>query len=188
MAGVDRVALRDITFQVQPRTLVGLSGANGSGKTTLLRILAGILFPTSGKVESSDRLTYIGAAERQFQERITGYENLRFYARLESIALSEIIPACEAMGLSSANAHEPVWMYSSGMKHRLALARSLMGKSELILLDEPTRSLDKEGRHEVGERLKDLRERSTIIVASHDMDILALCDRVIGLEAGRIIS
>lgn len=133
-------------------------------------------------------MTYISAAERQFSERLTGFENLRFFARIGGIPLSEIRPACAAIGLQDTAVDEPVWTYSSGMKHRLALARALLGKSELVLLDEPTRSLDKAGRADIAVQLRTLKEHATVIVATHDEDILAACDRVIRLEEGRLAS
>lgn len=141
--------------------------------------MAGILFPSSGFVRVPKSLTYISAADRQFHERLTGYQNLRFFARLSDVSPAEIAPACEAMGLSRATIDEQVWTYSSGMKHRLSLARALLGKSELLLLDEPTRSLDDAGRRDLKDRLKSID--AAIVVASHDADFLTGADRVVKL-------
>jgi ABC-type multidrug transport system ATPase subunit len=182
-------ALEQVDLAVAPGEIVALLGANGSGKTTLLRIMADILLPTSGELRrAARRFVHISAAERQFQERLTGFENLRFFARLAALPLDEIRPSCLAVGLDEEVVDQPVWTYTTGMKVRLAMARAFMGRADLVLLDEPTRSLDLGGRAELRQRLFSLRDRdgAAIVLAGHDLETAASCDRAILLSRGAL--
>ncbi len=178
-----------ISWSLSPGESWALLGRNGSGKTTLLRILAGVLLPSRGEVSvTARRRVYVTAGERQFHERLTGYENLRFLARLSGVDLREIRPACAVMGLSEETVDQPVWTYTTGMKLRLAVARAFMGDADLVLLDEPARSIDSEGRGALMRALERLRaERgAAIVLAGHDPDTARACGQALVLEQGSV--
>ncbi|MEK8023704.1 MAG: ABC transporter ATP-binding protein [Candidatus Hydrogenedentota bacterium] len=187
----DRVAVRKVSFSLGRGELCAISGANGSGKTTLLRLAAGILLPNSGEIRRhARRVNHVASNERQFYERLSGYENLRFFARLAGIDPKVIEPACGMLGLKSADVHEPVWTYSTGMKVRLALARAFVGEPELVLLDEPTRSMDASGCEQVRRAIDTLRAQTgaAILVATHDPELIAVCERYAIMGEGELIS
>lgn len=181
-------ALDDISFTVSRGETVFIAGENGSGKTTLLRILAGLLIPDAGQVDIPDKTPlYITAQERQFYERITGYENLRFLARLSRVPISNVKPAAIGAGLAPEKIDVPVWQYSSGMKLKLALARIGFSRTHIALLDEPTRSLDGGSRKQLIKLLAAAKAAGTaIIVTGHDPELARSCDRTIFLRRGRI--
>jgi ABC-type multidrug transport system ATPase subunit len=187
----------DLTIGIRERA--GIWGPNGSGKTTLLRCLAGTLTPSEGRAfvlghpsgsrDARHVLCVCLAQERAFYGRISGRENLLFAARLRmrpELAGRAVAAICEELALGSF-AERPVERCSSGMRARLALARALLGHARVILLDEPTRSLDDPASHLVRAALN-RRPDLTVVVASPRRDDLAWCSRVIdlaGLTAGR---
>ena len=184
---LDRIDLR---VAVGERT--GIWGSNGSGKTTLLRCLAGTLAPSAGHAMvlghppgSPGARRALGVClgqERAFYGRLSGRENLLFAARLRmgprSAALA-VDTICEELALGSF-AERPVERCSSGMRARLAVGRALLGRPELILLDEPTRSLDDPASQLVWAAL-DRRPGLTVVLASPRRDDLAWCSRVVDM-------
>jgi len=183
-------ALSNINYEISPNTFHCFFGRNGSGKTTLLRIISGVLLPTKGAVRrNAEKVVYITANERQFQERLTGYENLRFYARLSRDKLSEIIPECERLELSSEIVGQPVWTYTTGMKLKLAVARAFLGSPQVILLDEPTRSIDIAAKKALIAALLEFRQRRdlSIIIAGHDIELASLAESAFVLSRGNIL-
>jgi ABC-2 type transport system ATP-binding protein len=183
-----------------------LVGPNGAGKSTLLRILATLILPTSGMatVDGHDvagnpaavrrRIGAMIGDDRAFFWRLSGYENLIFFASLqglsESTARSRSRELLDALGLASA-AQRRVSGYSSGMRQRLGLARALLHRPPVLLLDEPTANLDLEHR---GQAIAVLRSAlatggTSALIASHDAGLaVAVADRVIRLESGRIVT
>lgn len=195
-------ALDDVTLDIPEGELVALIGANGSGKSTLLKILFGILPSDAGEISvlgidplrDQPRLRAIAGYAGQevaLDGEITGWETLRlFYAlrrlphRERADRLGRIIDEY-ALG---AFCDRRVAGFSGGERQRLHLALETMHEPRLLLLDEPTSSLDPGGRRALWGRLASLRDAGhTIIVSSHDLpDVAAYCDRVALLEHGRL--
>lgn len=189
----DRDVIDSLSLAVDGGARVALRGPNGSGKTTILRCVAGTVSPTSGHISlrghpagSVAARRVIGASlsqERSFYMRLTGHANLVCFARLRFESKAEAVEHVRALeqeleieGFTSQRADT----YSAGMLQQLALARALLGEPSLLLLDEPTRSLD----HEAVERFwaaLDRRPRSAVLMATHIRDDLAHCDDHIDL-------
>jgi ABC-type multidrug transport system ATPase subunit len=160
----DKVALDDVSLVVQPGEIHALLGPNGAGKTTLLRILSGLMAPTVGSVrvlgepvgrrrrEEAARVGLIPAGDRSFYLRISGLENLVFFARLHGMgrreAVAKSLEALERVGLAEA-ARVRAGVYSHGMQKRLSVARALLTEPPVLLVDEATHDLDPEGARRV---------------------------------------
>ena len=211
-------ALKDVTLEVHEGDIFGLMGSNGAGKTTLLRILATLVLPTAGNagvggfdVGREGALVrkvigYLPPDHRSFFWRLSGRENLAFYAVLNDVPRKIAIRRMEALarifGLSD-DLDAPVREYSTGMQRRLACIRLFMHDPSVVLLDEPTRSLDPRWRRAVwdylGEWVKgksgvstgDLRERRakrSVLVVTHDPEeARTLCNRVGFLGSGCLL-
>lgn len=177
-----RPVLRDVSLELRRGEMLVLVGANGAGKTTLLRVLAGLLRPTSGTVECSVR---VGAVthDSMLYPALTARENLRFFARLMNVNDPERIDALlELLGLGT-RGDDRVHTFSRGMVQRLTIARALLHRPELLLLDEPLTGLDASGRKELVERLGALRADGTaMVVVTHQPE--ALHD--VGTHLGRL--
>lgn len=200
-------ALQGITFDVAPGEAVALLGANGAGKSTLLRILATLLLPTRGsasvaghdtvKEDSAVRmqLGYHAGADQGFYPRLTGRENLRFFGRLNHLAASilnsRINSLAERFHCTSALDRQ-VRTLSSGTVQRLSLLRALLHQPRVLLLDEPTRSLDTIAASDFRRFLKTevVAKRGTaLLFASHTLhEIEFLADRVAVLHNGRLLA
>lgn len=180
-------ALEGVTLEIPRGRFLAMYGPNGSGKTTFLRLAAGILEPDSGRIHRAvEEIFYGPTQERQFYERLTGYQNLRFFARLSADPVSGIEEAMLRAGLERDAIHQPVWTYSTGMRIRLSVARALLTRASLLLLDEPTRSIDEEGRAIVLAMIRGLaRKGRSIMVATHDPEVLAEAEGRIECRAGR---
>ena len=198
-------ALDGIDLDVAPAEVVALLGPNGAGKSTLLRILGTTLLADAGEagVEGIDVTADPAAArrslgimigdERSLYWRLSGRRNLTFFAALHGMprdaaeaAATELLETVELTGA----ADKPVGQYSSGMRARLSLARALLGEPPVLLLDEPTRSLDPVAARHFRETVAALgHERgAAILLATHDLhEAVALADRAVVLAAGRIV-
>jgi len=197
-------ALDDVTLTVRKGELFGVLGPNGAGKTTLLKLLCTLVLPTSGtaRVQGHDvardaravrrSIGYVTCDERSFYWRLTARQNLRFFAALNDLhgrrAARRIGEVLELTGLGDA-ADRPLNAFSSGMKQRLAIARGLLHEPQILLMDEPTRTLDAIGasamRRFVRERL--LGRGCTVIYATNNLpEAEQICDRVAILDRGRL--
>jgi ABC-2 type transport system ATP-binding protein len=202
-----RAALSDISCQVSSGEFFGLLGPNGAGKTTFLKILTTLVAPDIGEVSVGGhdvrregaavrRLTSpCLATERSLLWRLTASENLQFYAGLLGIPKGEVAArideALAAVSLEDTG-NKMVGQFSSGMMQRLLIARALLARPRLLLLDEPTRSLDPVAARDFRRFLRDeLVERRgcAVILATHNAEeALDLCDRVAVLDRGRLLS
>ncbi len=200
-------ALQGISLEVKPGEAVALLGTNGAGKSTLLRIIATLLLPSAGKasVAGYDAVREPAAVRRQlgyhagsdlgFYARLTGEENLRFFGRLnhlsEALLRSRIHSLCERFALEDALKRQ-VRTLSAGTIQRLSLVRAVLHEPKVLLLDEPTRSLDALGAADFRRYLKRevLRQLGTaLLFASHTLpEIEFLADRVAVLKEGTLVA
>jgi ABC-type multidrug transport system ATPase subunit len=183
----DREVLRSLTVEAEPGARIALFGPNGSGKTTLLRCIAGTLTPSAGRISvggysagTMGARRLLGASmaqERSFYLRLTGRANLLFFARLrharERDAVRDVDGLEEELELREITAQR-VDQCSTGMVQQLAVARALLGQPSLLLLDEPTRSLDRGARARIWAAL-DRRAGTTVMLASHLDDDVNRC-------------
>jgi ABC-2 type transport system ATP-binding protein len=196
-------AVNHISFALKPRTTVAILGGNGAGKTTTIAMLLGLVVPTSGEVRvfgvDMSRCRYQVAQRLNFQSpyvelpmRLTVRQNLTVYAGLYGVANAEERIAFLAEDLQlGALLDRATGKLSAGQKTRVGLAKALLNAPELLLLDEPTASLDPDTADWVRRKLKDYAQarRATILFASHNMtEVERLADRVILLESGRILA
>lgn len=200
-------ALLGVSFQVGAGEVAALIGANGSGKSTLLRILATLLVPTRGRASVSGydveqqgpqvraQLGFNTATDGGFYERLTARENLHFFAAMNNLFDAEagrrLEELTELMGMGPF-IDSQVRTLSTGQVHRLGLARAMIHRPSVLLLDEPTRSLDPIAAAEFRRFLKtQLVERhgTTILFASHTLaEVEQLADRVVLLDKGRLLA
>lgn len=193
LAGVSRSfgsreVVRSLDLELRAGERVALWGPNGSGKSTVLRCIAGTLLPSAGSVHvcgheagTFEARRVLGASlsqERSFDMRLTGHANLVFFARMrfedQREAARHVAEIEEELDIA-AIATERVGRASSGMVQQVALARALLGDPALVLLDEPTRSLDADARGRLWDALL-RRTRTSLVVATHLEEDLRHCD------------
>jgi len=193
-----RTILDDITLELERGKIYGFFGRNASGKTMLFRAICGLIKPTRGEVRVFGKRIGVDVSFPEslgliienvgFWEQWTGFQNLKFLASIKNIITDEDIRAAiRRVGLDPDD-KRIYGKYSLGMKQRLGIAQAIMEKPQLIVLDEPTNSLDEEGVGLVRNILLEEKERgATILIASHiKEDIDLLCDEKFKVEAGRI--
>lgn len=199
------VAVDGISFDVQQGELFGLLGPNGAGKTTTVKMLTTLLIPTSGRatilghdVEKDPgpirgRIGFIFGGERGLYWRLSGIDNLRYFASLyhvdPDVTKARIPYLLELVGLKD-RGREKVEGYSRGMKQRLHIARTLLHDPEVLFLDEPTIGLDPIGARELRQVIRDLQsENKTILLTTHYMfEADALCERIAVINEGKIVA
>lgn len=195
-------ALRGLNLVVAPGVVHGVMGPNGSGKSTLLRILATLVTPDGGRaaVDGHDVADSAAAVrgvigfstgdERSLYWRLTARQNLEFTAALyHDASPAEAVQRALALVNLAEHADRPVSGFSQGMARRLGLARALLHQPPILLLDEPTRSLDPESRNEFHDVLRRLRDDTgvTTLFSTHDVaESKAVCDHVSVLRDGVI--
>jgi len=196
-------AVRDISLKITSGSVLALLGENGSGKTTLLKLISTMLLPDQGRVlvHGSDTRTHaqqvrrhVGFAisgERSFFPRLTARENLEFFAALDDVGpklrRDRIANILARTGLLDAS--DVLAMHlSSGMYQKLAIARALMKQSSVLLLDEPTRSLDSAAASQIRTLVQALSaEGVTVVIASHNFEEIAeVADSVLLLRRGQV--
>lgn len=192
-----KAALSKVSFTVASDEPVGLVGPNGAGKTTLLSILSGFLRPTSGTVtlfghkpgvsELNGKVSALPQDARLDPTFSIG-EQLSFYARLQGFssnqAGNEAVRVLEAVELKDSLHEKPITL-SHGMAKRVAIAQSLIGNPQLILLDEPTAGLDPVNTRNIRSIIAELSPETTFIISSHDLNELGrLCQQILMLENG----
>jgi ABC-2 type transport system ATP-binding protein len=198
-------ALREVSFDVREGEIFGLIGRNGAGKTTLAKIIATLVQPDSGSVSvrgfdsvrDDERVRaqvgLAGAEERSFYWRLTVEQNLVFFARLYGLgaaaARRRIAELLELLELTELRARRFSDL-STGNKQRMAVARALLNSPSVLLLDEPTRSLDPLAAARMRELIGSLARGArpvTVMLTSHNLaEVEELCDRVAVISRGRI--
>ena len=179
----EKHVLRGLDFELERGGFLVVTGANGSGKTTLLRLCAGLAIPTGGSLEVEPERGAIGflGHEPLVYRELTALENLDLYGRLYRVPerRERIGMLLARFGLWESR-RERASKLSRGQLQRLALCRSLLHKPELLILDEPFSGLDEAGAELLDRELAGMRERRTILVATHDPE------RVAPLASGRL--
>ena len=193
-------AVADLSFKVGKGQVVGLLGPNGAGKTTTLRMLMGLIWPTAGEIKINGKAVYPGspalAQLGSFVEgpgllpHLTGRENLEIYwravGRTQDARLDEVIAITK---LGSA-LDKKVRSYSQGMRQRIAIAQSMMGLPDVLILDEPTNGLDPQQIAEMRKVLKDYaRSGRTVVISSHLLaEVEQTCSHVVLMHRGKLIA
>ncbi len=195
-------ALVDLDLSVPYGSIFGFLGRNGAGKTTLMRLLAGLAIPTAGRgwvagleTTSASRLArarfgYL-PQDPAFYNWMTAQEYLGYVARIQGLPASlRKVQVEETLTLSDLKevAHRRIQGFSGGMLQRLGIAQALIGNPPVLLLDEPTSSLDPAGRYEVLDMIAGLRGKVTVFLSSHILsDIERVCDTVAVLHRGCLV-
>jgi ABC-2 type transport system ATP-binding protein len=198
------VALDALDLDIPRGIVFGLLGPNGAGKTTTIRLLTGLARPTagsaaidgidvgsSGGVESRRRLGVLDQ-EPHFYGWMTGRELLAFVGDLLGLESAEldtrIDETLDQVGLTEAGDRR-ISGYSSGMRQRLGIGQAIIGRPDILILDEPVSSLDPEGRRDLLALIGNLRQSATVLFSTHVLsDVERVCDRVAILDAGRLVT
>ncbi len=198
-------ALRGLDVRIEAGQFFGVFGPNGAGKTTLIRALTTLLRPTSGvaQVHGFDvvrqaaqvraRVGLVFSNENTFYGRLTGRQNLEFFAALQNLAPGaarrRVDELLEFFGLTAV-ARAPFQTYSTGMRQKLNVARALLHRPPVLFLDEPTKGLDVLSAESLRSLLrKELveRQRQTVVLTTHDLEEMeTLCDQVGILDRGQL--
>jgi len=195
-------AVDDVTFSVAPGEIVGLLGPNGAGKTTTINMVLGVLAPTSGRIviEGADLMkdrpratasANFAAVNCPLPGNLTVEQNLRVFGMIYGVAklsarIETLLQQFDLTHLRRAKAG----VLSSGESTRLSLAKAMLNTPRLLLLDEPTASIDPSGARDIRARISGLVEAGHcgVLWTSHNMqEVEAVCDRVLFLSRGRIV-
>lgn len=193
-----QIAVAKVDLALCPGECVGLVGHNGAGKTTIIKLVLGLLRPSAGRVTvlGQDPAASAGARARRelgylpenvaLYPALTGDETLRFYAQLKGVDPADNAALLARVGLLEA-ANRRVGTYSKGMRQRLGLAQTLLGRPQALLLDEPTSGLDPASRQGFYRLLREVRRAgAAVLLASHALTELdSVVDRVVVMNRGR---
>ncbi len=191
--------LKDVSFSVKSGDIFGYLGPNGAGKTTTIRIILGLFEADSGKLEVLGRDIHDPGTRKKIgfvldldglYDGMTGRENLVFYASIYDAdtgdeKIDRLLDLVELAGRGDDKVHT----YSTGMRRRLALARSMVHDPELLILDEPTSGVDPSGQIQIRKIMLDLakKEKKTIFLSSHNLDeVQRICNRIAIIDRGEI--
>ncbi len=198
----DKLALDNVSFDVQLGEVLGLLGLNGAGKTTVMNIITGYIGATSGAVTVDGHNV---SQEPLKAKRVTGYlpEQLAFYGNMRVCEYLDFVcdlkhvkegrhehlaDICEKVGIAHMT-RRMIHNLSRGYKQRLGFAQALVGDPKVLILDEPTAGLDPSQIVEIRALIGEIGKTSTVLISSHVLsEIQALCTRVIVLHAGRLIA
>jgi ABC-2 type transport system ATP-binding protein len=198
-------AVKGVSFEIAEGELFGLLGPNGAGKTTTIKMLITLLIPTSGTArvlgldvvrdarEVRKRIGYVFGGERGLYERLSGLDNLRYFAELYAVPPREqrrrIDALLELVGLKGRE-RERVEGYSRGMRQRLHVARGLLHDPPVVFLDEPTIGVDPVGARELRSTIASLTDAGkTVLLTTHYMfEADSLCNRIAVINKGEIVA
>jgi ABC-2 type transport system ATP-binding protein len=201
----ETTAVDQLSLEVRAGEIFGFLGHNGAGKTTTVRLLNGVIEPTSGSMRvlgldpqvdgpALRARTGVLTETPSMDERLTAWDNLSIYADLYGIPRADMKARIHELLTEfdiADRAQERVGGYSKGMKQRLALARALLHKPELLFLDEATSGLDPIAAHHVNDLIERMarRENRTVFLCTHNLvEAQKLCDRVAVLEHGQLVA
>ncbi|MCI7002940.1 MAG: ABC transporter ATP-binding protein [Clostridia bacterium] len=197
----ERIAVNNVSFAIQEGEIFGFLGANGAGKSTTIKMITGLTTITGGdvyimnnsvKYKFEEAMEYVGTIVEipEFYNYLTGYQNLKYFAKLSNITdKSQIDKVVSIVGLSN-RINEKVGKYSLGMKQRLGVAQALLNNPKLLILDEPTNGLDANGIREFRMLLKDLahKQKIAILISSHILgEMQNLCDTIGIIDNGILL-
>ncbi|MFZ5351727.1 MAG: ABC transporter ATP-binding protein [Bacillota bacterium] len=199
-----KLAVDNISLDIQKGEIFGLLGPNGAGKSTTIKMVMGLLKPTSGEitvkninVKSSSievkRLLGLVPQDLAIYDNISARENVAFFGSLYGLKgkrlKSAVDEALEFTGLTESQKEKPK-KYSGGMKRRLNIACAIVHNPEIIIMDEPTVGIDPQSRNHILDSVRELNRRgSTIVYTSHYMEeVEAICDRVGIIDHGKLIA
>lgn len=188
-----------VSCEIPAGQITGLKGINGSGKTMMMRLIAGLIYPTSGQVIVDGKVLGkeisfppslgVMLENPSFLNTYSGADNLKLLMEINHKADdSEISNVLMRVGLADSG-RKKYRAFSLGMKQRLGIAAAILEKPDLLLLDEPTNALDADGVKRIKEIIREEKARgATIIISCHDAEILTdLADQIIYIEAGKIV-
>jgi ABC-2 type transport system ATP-binding protein len=202
----ETVAVNHVSFEVKEGEIFGVLGPNGSGKSTLIRLMATLLLPDDGQLQvfgfdvvrnplDVQRLINRVSVEASFFKKLSPMENLMYGARLYGMPGGEtkkkVVEILTRLGLEQRSIYAPMEEMSRGMQQKVAIARALLSKPKVLLLDEPTTGLDPRSKLEVQEVVRELRDEwgATILLTTHDMkEADVLCDRVAIMDKGSVVA
>jgi len=193
--------LNNINLQINSGECIVLIGHNGAGKTTLMKLMLGLTRPSAGEIRVLGDNPAFSAKTAQhqslgylpesvaFHEAMTGRELMHFYSRLKSLPRKECDYLLELVGLKAA-ADRRIGTYSKGMRQRLGLAQAMLGRPQLLFLDEPTTGLDPQLRQQFYELIEQLHQQGTTsVISSHALnEVEARADRFIIMKAGSMVA
>jgi ABC-2 type transport system ATP-binding protein len=200
------VAVDHVSFQVKRGEIFGVLGPNGSGKSTLVRVIATLLLPDGGDVTilghdvvrepiKVQRLINRVSVEASFFKKLSPMENLSYAAHLYGLnnrkARQRALELLERLGLERESAGKPIEEMSRGMQQKVAIARALLTRPAILLLDEPTTGLDPHSKREVQALVREVRDQdgTTILLTTHDMlEADKLCDRIAIMDLGKVVA
>jgi ABC-2 type transport system ATP-binding protein len=200
------IAVNHVSFDVLEGEIFGVLGPNGSGKSTLIRLMATLLLPDEGDIKVFEydvvnqqldvqRLINRVSVEASFFKKLSPMENLMYGARLYGLAGAEtkkqIVEILTRLGLEKRSIYRPMEEMSRGMQQKVAIARALLSKPRVLLLDEPTTGLDPRSKREVQAVIEELRDEhgTTMLLTTHDMtEADVLCDRVAIMDKGNVVA
>src|SRR4030042_2301185 len=203
---VVKVAVDHVSFSVREAEIFGVLGPNGSGKSTLIRLIATLLLPDAGSITvfghdvvsqsmEVQRLINRVSVEASFFKKLSPMENLLYGARLYGMEGQEtrrkVLELLTRLGLEQNTIRQPMEEMSRGMQQKVAIARALLSRPKLLLLDDTTTGLDPRSKHEVQAVVRELNEQhgTTILLTTHDMgEAEALCHRIAIVDNGRIVA
>lgn len=191
--------IQDISMNLKSGVIYGFKGINGSGKTMLMRLICGLIRPTEGEIRINGKtlgkdLSFpesIGVflENPAFLDSYSGFQNLKILASIKSVATDEDIRATLSRVGLSPNDKKKYRKYSLGMKQRLGIAAAIMEKPDIVILDEPTNSLDADGVMLVKQIMQEEKVRGALVILScHDGALLeGLSDEIFLLECGHLV-
>lgn len=195
----DRIVLDHINFTFEDGKVYGLKGINGSGKTMLMRLIAGLIFPSDGKIFVSEKelgrdISFpesIGLLLENpvFLDRYTGLENLKLLAELSgSVDVEKLKQILIKVGLEPDDKRK-YRKYSLGMKQRLGIAAAIMDEPSILLLDEPINALDEDGVELFTKIMNEEKERGTLVILSchEEMRLREYSDVIVFMKDGKIV-
>lgn len=182
-----RKVLDNVNLCIQPGEHLGILGRNGSGKSTLIRLIGGHELPDSGQIERKMKVSWPLAFAGGFQGSLTGFDNLRFIARIYNVDYSTIKNYVEDFSELGSYMKEPVKTYSSGMQARLAFALSLAIEFDCYLIDEVIAVGDAGFHEKCKYELFEKRKDRAFIIVSHDPNFIkSYCNKIAVLENGNL--